>query len=111
MGWCRKNGLTYLFSVDCYFLWHPGSEKPECPVFQPRYRGEVFWNMALLSIEQITSLLQHGYEYKVSDITMNNTGTATLRQLQLLYASSITTRGSRTSTGSGTTNDDDGLQL
>ena len=41
---------------------------------------------------------------------MNNTGTATLRQPQLLYASSITTRGSGTSTGSGTTNDDDGLQ-
>ena len=32
-------------------LWHPGSEKPEHPVFQPRDRGEVFWNMTLLSIE------------------------------------------------------------
>ena len=55
-------------------------------------------------MEQTNSLLQHEYEYKVSDITMNNIGTTTLRQPQLLYASSITTRGS------GTTNDDDGLQ-
>ena len=23
-------------------MWHPGSEKPEHPVFQPRDRGEVF---------------------------------------------------------------------
>ena len=47
---------------------------------------------------------------------MNNTGTTTLRHPQLLYASSITTQGSgtsignRTTIGSGTTNDDDGLQ-
>ena len=73
-------------------------------VFQPRDRGEVFWNMTLLIIEQTNSLLQHEYEYKVSDITMNNTGKATLRQPQLLYAISITTRGS------GTANDGDGLQ-
>ena len=39
-------------------MWHPGSKKPERPVFQPRDRGEVFWNTALLSIEQISSLLQ-----------------------------------------------------
>ena len=47
---------------------------------------------------------------------MNNTGMAKLSQPQLLYASSITTRGGGISTssgrtiGSGTTNDDDGLQ-
>ena len=29
----------------------PAQRKPERPVFQPRDRGEVFWNMALLSIE------------------------------------------------------------
>ena len=75
-------------------LWHPGSEKPERPVFQPRDRGEVFWNTALLSIEQTSFLLLHEYEYKVSDITMNNIGTATLRHPQLLYASSRTTRSS-----------------
>ena len=75
-------------------LWHPGSEKPECPVFQPRDRGEVFWNTTLLSIEQTSFLLLHEYEYKVSDITRNNIGTATLRHPQLLYASSRTTRSS-----------------
>ena len=75
-------------------LWHPGSEKPKRPVFQPRDRGEVFWNTTLLSIEQTSSLLQHEYEYKVSDITMNNIGTTTLRHPQLLYASSRTTRSS-----------------
>ena len=73
-------------------MWHPGSEKPERPVFQPKDRGEVFWNMALLSIEQTSFLLLHEYEYKISDITMNNIGTATLRHPQLLYASSGTTR-------------------
>ena len=36
-------------------MWHPGSEKPERPVFQPKDRGEVFWNTALLDIEQISS--------------------------------------------------------
>ena len=66
----------------------PGSEKPERPVFQSRDQGEVFWNTALLSIEQTNFLLLHEYEYKVSDITMNNIGTATLRHPQLLYASS-----------------------
>ena len=75
-------------------LWHPGSEKPEGPVFQPRDQGEVFWNTALLSIEQTSLLLLHEYEYKVSDITMNNIGMATLRHPQLLYASSRTTRSS-----------------
>ena len=85
-------------------MWHPGSEKPERPVFQPRDQGQVFWNTTLLSIEQTSSLLQHKYEYKGSDITMNNIGTATLRQPRLLYASSITTRSS------GTTNGNDGLQ-
>ena len=60
-------------------------------VFQPKDRGEVFWNMALLSIEQTSFLLLHEYDYKVSDITMNNIGTATLRHPQLLYASSRTT--------------------
>ena len=75
-------------------LWHPGSEKPGRPVFQPRDRGEVFWNTALLSIERTRFLLLHEYEYKVSDITMNNISTATLRHPQLLYASSRTTRRS-----------------
>ena len=84
-------------------LWHPSSEKLERPVIQPRDQGEVFWNTALLSIEETNFLLLHEYEYKVSDITMNNIGTATLRHPQLLYASSRTTRGSGTSTGSGTT--------
>ena len=41
---------------------------------------------------------------------MNNIGKVTLRQPQLLYASSITTRGSGTSISSGTTNDNNGLQ-
>ena len=77
-----------------HLMWHPGSEKPERPVFQPRDRGEVFWNTTLLSIEQTSFLLLHEYEYKVSDITMNNIGTATLRHPQLLYASSRTTRSS-----------------
>ena len=36
----------------------PAQRKPERPVFQPRDRDEVFWNMALLSIEQTGSLLQ-----------------------------------------------------
>ena len=93
-----------------YYLWHPGSEKSKRTRIQPRDRGEVFWNTTLLSIEQTSSLLQHEYEYQVSDITKNNTGTVTLRQPQLLYASSITTRGSGTSTSSGTMNNDDGLQ-
>ena len=66
--------------------------------------------MALLRIEQTSSLLQHKYEYTGSDITMNNIGTATLRQPRLLYTSSITTLSSGTTTGSGTTNSDDGLQ-
>ena len=102
------------------------SQTPECgtpaqrnrnaPVFQPRDWGEVFWNTTLLSIEQTSSQLQEEYEYKIYDITRNKTGSATLRQPQLLYASSITTRGSGTSTGngrtigSGTTNDNDELQ-
>ena len=67
----------------------PAQGKPERPVFQPRDRGEVFWNTALLSIEQTSFLLLHEYDYKVSDITMNNIGVATLRHPQLLYASSI----------------------
>ncbi len=41
---------------------------------------------------------------------MNNIGTTTLRHPQLLYASSRTTQSSGKTTGSGTTNDDDGLQ-
>ena len=41
---------------------------------------------------------------------MNNIGTATLRQPRLLYTSSITTLSSGMTTGSGTTNTDDGLQ-
>ena len=41
---------------------------------------------------------------------MNNIGTETLCHPQLLYASSRTTRSSRKTTGSETTNDDDGLQ-
>ena len=45
--------------------------------------------MALLSIEQTSSLLEHEYDYKGSDITMNNIGTTTLRQPRLLYTSSI----------------------
>ena len=84
-------------------LWHPASEKLERPVFQPRDQGEVFWNTALLSIEQTSFLLLPEYDYKVSDITMNNIGMATLRHPQLLYASSRTTRSSGKTTGSGTT--------
>ena len=42
---------------------------------------------------------------------MNNIGTATLRQPRLLYTSSITTRGSEITTGSGIANGDDGLQF
>ena len=34
-------------------------------------------------------VLLYECEYKVSDITMNNIGTATLRQPRLLYTSSI----------------------
>ena len=59
--------------------------------------------MALPSIEQTSFLLLHEYEYKVSDITMNNIGTATLRHPQLLYASSRTTRSSGKTSSSGTT--------
>ena len=88
----------------------PAQRKPECLVFQPRDCGDVFWNTALLSIEQTSSLLQHEYEYKCSNITMNNISTATLRQPRLLYTHNITTRISGTTTGSGTTNGDDGLQ-
>ena len=79
----------------------PAQRKPEHPVFQPRDRGEVFWNTTLLSIEQTNSLLLHEYDYKVSDITMNNIGTATLRHPQLLYARSRTTRSSRKTSSSG----------
>ena len=72
----------------------PAQRKPERPIFQPKDRGEVFWNTALFSIEQTSFLLLHEYEYKVSDITVNNNGTAKLRHSQLLYASSKTTRSS-----------------
>ena len=73
----------------------PPQRKLERPVFQRRDQGEVFWNTTLLSIEQTSFLLLlHEYDYKVSDITMNNIGTATLRHPQLLYASSRTTRSS-----------------
>ena len=72
----------------------PAQRKPERPVFQPRDREEVFWNTELLSIEQTSFLLLHEYDYKVSNITMNNIGTATLRHPKLLYASSRTTRSS-----------------
>ena len=58
----------------------PAQRKLERPVFQPRDRGEVFWNTALLSIEQTNSLLRHEYEYKVTDITRNNIDTAMLCQ-------------------------------
>ena len=88
----------------------PAQRNRNAPVFQPRDQGEVFWNTTLLSIEQTSFLLFHEYEYKVSDITMNNIGAATLRHPQLLYASSRTTRSSGKTTGSGTTNGDDGLQ-
>ena len=57
----------------------PAQRKPERLVFQPRDRGEVFWNTALLSIEQTSFLLLHEYEYKFFDITMSNIGTTTLR--------------------------------
>ena len=80
----------------------PAQRKPERPVFQPRDRGEGFWNTALLSIEQTSFLLLHEYEYKVSDITRNNIGMATLRHPQLLYASSRTTRSSGKTSSSGT---------
>ena len=43
------------------FLWHPGSEKPERPVFQPRDRGKVSWNTTLLSKEEISSYYK-GYK-------------------------------------------------
>ena len=72
-------------------------------IFQPRDRGEVFWNTALLSVEQTSSLLQDECDYKGSDITMNNIGTVTLRHPQLLYASSRTTRSSGKTSSSGTT--------
>ena len=91
-----------MFRIHMY-CGTPTQRKPERPVFQPRDRGEVFWNTALLSIEQTSFLLLHEYGYKVSDITMNNIGTATLRHPQLLYASSRTTRSSGKTTGSGTT--------
>ena len=61
----------------------------------PRSLG---WNTALLSIEQTSFLLLHEYDYKVSDITMNNIGTPTLRHPQLLYASSRRTSSSGTTT-------------
>ena len=77
--------------------------KPKRPVFQPRDRGEVFWNTALLSIEKTSFLLLHEYEHKVSDITMNNIGTATLRHPQLLYASSRNNSKQRSNSSSGTT--------
>ena len=96
-------GLAFLVKIIVRVLWHPGSEKPERPVFQPRDRGEVFWNTELLSIEQTSFLLLHEYEYKVSDITMNNIGMATLHHPQLLYASSRTTRSSGKTSSSGTT--------
>ena len=41
-----------------YYCGTPAQRKPERPVFQPRDRGEVFWNTALLSIEQTSSSLQ-----------------------------------------------------
>ena len=62
----------------------PAQRKPECPVFQPRDRGEVFWNTALLSIEQISSLLQAMW------IQGDYIGNATLRLPRLLHASSRT---------------------
>ena len=37
----------------------PAQRKLERPVFQPRNRDEVFWNTALLSIEQTSFLLLH----------------------------------------------------
>ena len=42
-------------------------------------------------IEEKSTGIRHclAYEYKVSDITMNNIGTATLRHPQLFYASSV----------------------
>ena len=46
----------------------PRLRETGCPVFQPRDQAEVFWNTALLSIEQTSSLLQHEYEYKVSGL-------------------------------------------
>ena len=76
-------------SLGFWLCGTPAQRKPERPVFQPRDRGEVFWNTALLSIEQTNSLLQHEYEYKGSDIIMYNIGTPTLRQPRVLYTSSI----------------------
>ena len=99
--------LFLVFASNCmfkvYYSGTPAQRKPERPVFQPRDRGEVFWNMTLLSIERTSLLLLHEYEYKVSDITMNNIGTATLRHPQFLYASSRTTRSSGKTSSSGTT--------
>ena len=69
-------------------MWHPGSEKLEHPVFQPRDRGEVLWNMTLLSIEQISSLLQSTLG------TRDYIGMSTLCLPLLLYASSRTTQSS-----------------
>ena len=101
---CRDNGI-FTWSTWCMFwwstcgfsVWHPGSEKPERPIFQPRDRGEVFWNTALLSIEQISSLLQS------IGVQGDYIGTATLRLPLFLYASSRTNRGSGITSSSGTT--------
>ena len=78
-------------------MWHPGSERPERFVFQPKDQGEVFSNTALLSIEQISSLLQAIW------VQRDYIGMATLRLPRLLHASSRTTRCSGITTGSGTT--------
>ena len=57
--------------------------------------------MALPSIEQTSFLLLHEYEYKVSNITINNIGTMTLRHPQLHYASGRTTLKQRNNDDSG----------
>mgnify|MGYP005823005773 CR=1 FL=1 len=64
---------------------------PRIPAHRSR---RSLWNTALLDTEQISFLLLPECEHKLSDITMNNIGTATLHHPQLLYASSRTTRSS-----------------
>ena len=59
-----------MFSAAEALCGTPAQRKPGRPVFQPRDQGEVFWNTALLSIEQTSFLLLHEYDYKVSNITM-----------------------------------------
>ena len=75
-------------------LWHPGSEKPECTVFQPKDRGEVFWNTVLLDIEQISSYYNNNNTRVWCYKEAQRHGDTMPAILHLLYASSRTTRSS-----------------